>query len=95
MKAKTGNVHIKVALRSVPKTTVAMEKQLNILSVPVALAIQHAQRTCHIMLSSMACLALPYFSTLSHKLHDFQKKFTEHKMYVFFFDNFCLEHFSF
>jgi hypothetical protein len=72
MKAKTGNMHIKVTLRGVPKTTVAMEKQLQILSMSVALAIQHAQRMHHIILSSVAHLALLYFSTLSHKGHDFQ-----------------------
>jgi hypothetical protein len=70
MKAKTGNVHIKVTLQSVPKTTVAMEKQLHILSV-VVLAIQHAQRMCHIIWSSVACLALPYFFTLFNKWHGY------------------------
>ena len=31
------------------------------------LFMQYAVRMRHIMLSTVACLALPYFSTLSHK----------------------------
>ena len=33
----------------------------------------------HVILSSFACLALPYFPTLSHKQHDFPGKNTEQK----------------
>jgi hypothetical protein len=51
----------------------------------VALVIQHAMRMPRSTLSSVACLALPYVSTLSHKWHDFQgENFEEYKMCVFY-----------
>jgi len=44
----------------------------------LALVIQHA-------VPSVTCLSVPYFSTLSHKQHDFRGTFTEHKMGVLIF----------
>ena len=40
----------------------------------VALGIQHTMHMRHVLLTSVACPTLPYFSTLSHKRQDFQKK---------------------
>jgi len=40
----------------------------------VALAIQHALRMRRIVLPSVTCPAVQYFSTLFHTRHDFRKK---------------------
>ena len=41
--------------------------------VSVALGIQYAMRMRRILLPSVSCPALPYFPTLSHKRHIFEK----------------------
>ena len=53
--------------------------------VSVALVIQHAKRMRRVILPSVACPALPYFTTLSHKQHDFREKVTEYEMCVLVF----------
>jgi hypothetical protein len=53
--------------------------------VSVALVIRHAKRMRRIILSSVACLDLPYISTSSHKRHDLREKVIEHKMCVLIF----------
>jgi hypothetical protein len=60
-------------MRRVLATPVAGEKAIIITyseCVSVALGIQHALRMLRTILSSVACLVLPYYATLSHKLHD-------------------------
>jgi hypothetical protein len=76
-----------VALRRVRLTIIAVEKQfvIQIPSVSVSLVTQHEMHMRPDTLSSVACPALPYFSTLSRKRHDFPKKFIEQEICVAIF----------
>ena len=55
----------------------------------VDLGIQHAKRMSHNISSSVTGPAVPYFSSLSQKRHDFRKKkkkkVTEHQIWLFIF----------
>ena len=90
---KTGNVRINVTLGRAGVTTVTPEKQeiLHVLSVSVALVIRHAKRMPRITMSFVTYMALPYFSTSSHKRHGFRVKVAEHKMRVLIFSKFLSE----
>jgi hypothetical protein len=71
-------------LRRARVTIVAVQKQqmLHMLSALIALGIQHA------ILSTVACPALQYFSTLFHKRHDFrEKKMITHETCLDFLNN--------
>ena len=50
--------------------------------VSVALFIHFAKRMRYITLRTVACPALQYFPTLSHKWQEFIKIIIEHKMWV-------------
>ena len=42
----------------------------------------------HVIFSSVTCRAVPYFSTSSHKLHDFRKNVSEREVHVLtFYEN--------
>jgi len=79
---KTGSVCINVTLRLVSVTIVAVEKKLlNVLSVYLYACLSYPgskahllSAKCRIILSYVSCLAVQYFSTLSHKRHDFRER---------------------
>jgi len=59
----------------------------------VASVIQHAK--CRIILPSVVCLVVQYFSTLSHERRNFLKSIFKHKICFPFLYNFCLKLLSF
>ena len=61
--------------------------------VSVALIIQHAKCMRLIKFSSIACLAVRDFPTLSHKRHDFRENVTIYKMCLLFFSTSLFENF--
>jgi hypothetical protein len=82
-----------VTLRHIRFTTVAVEKQLSIIysdCTSVASFTQHATGTCGIILPSVACLAVHYVSTLSHKRHNCWRKLFDIKCMFWF----SLQHLS-
>ena len=73
-------------------TIVAVEKQLVLHSLRASVA---CKAHCHITLSFVTSLALPYFSMLSHKRHQFCKEATERKMCILIFSITFLKHLPF
>jgi cytochrome c-type biogenesis protein CcmH/NrfG len=60
----------------------------------VASVMQQAMHVRRIM-SCVAFLALPYFSTLSYKRHSYRERVIEQEMCFYFLYDFCPKHFSF
>jgi len=76
------------------KNFIAVEKQY--LFVSAALVFWHAMRMHSTILSSVACLALQYFFTLSHKRQNFLGEGgIEHNVFVLIFPTTCLKLFLF
>ena len=93
-KNTTGNVHINLILMRVRLITLATEKQKRKSVFCIfALVIQHVMRLRHIAICGLS--SSQWFSTLSHKRHNCQKKVTEHKICFNFVYNVCLKRFSF
>ena len=80
-------LYVHVTLRRIRATIVAVEKQQVLHNLSVCLQPQVSSMKCaRAILSSEACLALLYISTLSHKWPNFRgEKVTEHKKCVLIF----------
>ena len=77
----------KVTLRLVRATIFAVEKQSVLHSLCVCIcSLRYPACNAHApIFSCVPCSALQYFSTLSHKPHDFRNKVTEYEMCVLIF----------
>jgi len=75
----TGSVRINLTMRHILAAIVAVEKE-EVLYI-LERYLSRMRRACAI-LSSMACPALLYFSTLSQKRHDFLTEDTGNKMCI-------------
>ena len=64
---------------------------LNVMNVSVVIGVQHSLRMRRIVLSFVTCLAMPYFFTLSHTRHFFEKKKKGYWAYGMRFDSILIE----
>jgi hypothetical protein len=90
-KNKTGNIRNNVTVRCVRVTIVTVERRkCYTFSVCIcSLSYESLRRTSS---SSVGSLAVPYFSTLPYKLHDFSKTLSNIKYMFWFHFNFRVKY---